>query len=264
MDTFDYFGLLDKAGIKNGMTVDVVVDLFNVMKQSMQLKLHFEPNDFISALNEKVGKNGTILIRAFTWDYCHGKGFDIRNSPSQAGALGNVAMKRSDYKRTRHPIYSWMVWGKWKEYLCSLDEKESFGENSVFAWEERNENAIQLNIGHPKTNGLTLFHYMEEKVGVSYRYIKNFTDKYTDYDGNTNTRTYSMYVRNLNYVIETSDRIYDLQLEEKEIKKNREYMGIEINLYKIKDLCKVYEDDFRHNKIPSGVTLALAKKAVEK
>ena len=255
MEEFDYCSLLETAGIKRGMTVDVVIDLFNVMKQCMKLHLFFDPDHFIDALNDKVGVDGTVLIRTFTWDFCHGRGFDIRTSPSQAGALGNVAMKRIDYRRTQHPIYSWMVWGKWSQMLCSLSEKESFGSESVFAWEEKNENAIQLVIGNPRTNGITLFHYMEEKVGVPYRYIKAFTDIYTDVNGIAGRRTYTMYVRDLDYVIETSDRVYDAELEAKGIKINCEYAGIPISLYKIQELCGVYEEDFSHNEIPRGVTL---------
>lgn len=262
MQEFDYDKLISTVPIRKGQTLDIVSDIFNIAKQCMALKLQFDPDRLISAFCSAVGENGTILIRTFSWDFCHGRGFDIRKTPSSAGALGNVAMRRLDFKRTRHPIYSWMVWGKNQEYLCSLDETEAFGENSVFAWEANTDTAIQVVIGSPSTNGLTLFHYVEEVVGVPYRYIKNFTDSYVDENGNSSTKTYSMYVRDLDYEIITDDTVYIPLLEEKGIKINGSFMDIAVELYKIKELCEVYEDEFRKNTIPSGVTLKSIEKDV--
>lgn len=260
MKEFDYLKLLKSIPIKKGMTIDVVSDLFNIKKQCMKLQLKFDADSFIDVLCDLVGSEGTVLIRTFSWDFCHGLGFDIRKTTSRAGALGNVAMKRPDFRRTQHPIYSWMVWGKYQEYLCNLDETESFGKNSVFAWEAENENAIQILVGSPSTNGITLFHYMEEKVGVPYRYIKNFTDTYVDGEGNSSVKTYSMYVRDLDYEIITDDTVYIPLLEEKGIKINGSFMGIAIESYEIKRLCQIYEEDFRKNIIPTGVTLKPIKK----
>lgn len=255
MIEFDYVKLINSIPIKKGMTVDVVSDLFNITKQCRKLQLKFDADSFIDSLCTSVGSEGTVLIRVFSWDFCHGLGFDAKKTTSRAGALGNVAMRRSDFKRTQHPIYSWMVWGKNQEYLCNLDEIESFGENSVFAWEADNDNAIQIVVGSPSTNGITLFHYVEKVVGVPYRYIKNFTDTYVDEKGNSSIKTYSMYVRDLDYEIITDDTVYIPLLEENGIKINGSFMDISIESYRIKRMCQVYEEDFRKNKIPTGVTL---------
>lgn len=259
MNEFDYTGLVNVIPVSKGDTIDIVVDLFNLSKFAMQLGVSVDANRLIDTFNDKVGPNGNVLIRAFTWDFCRGKGFDIRSSPSQVGALGNVAMKRKDYTRTRHPLYNWLVWGKDKQYLCGIDYKESFGVNSVFDWEAKNDRAYQVLIGSPRTNGLTLFHYVEQQVGVSYRYEKDFKDIYVDYDGKSAEKIYSMYVRDLDYVIETRDCVYIPALEEKGIKVNSKWQDILIETYKIQELCAVYEQDFRKNKIPTGVTLTPIK-----
>lgn len=255
METFNYNCLINTLPIKKGAAIDIVSDLFNITKKCWSAGKKFDPNDLIDALCSAVGKDGTVLIRTFSWDFCHGKGFDAKRTLSQVGALGNVALKRSDFRRTKHPIYSWMVWGKYQDFLCSLEETDAFGMNSVFAWEDANPDALQINIGSPSTNGVTLFHYVEELVGVPYRYIKEFTDKYTDETGKESIRTYSMYVRNLNYEIVTKDAAYNSVLEDKGIKTNGIYEGIEISSYAISKLCRVYEDDFRKNEIPTGVTV---------
>lgn len=255
MEEFNYDCMVNAIPVRKGATLDIVSDLFNITKLCWMMGQKFNPNRLIDAFCRAVGKEGTVLIRTFSWDFCHKKGFDVEKTLSQAGALGNIALKRSDFRRTKHPIYSWMVWGKYQEYLCSLDEKESFGPRSVFAWEDSNPDAFQIIIGSPSTNGLTLFHYVEELVGVPYRYIKEFTDKYVDDTGIESMKTYSMYVRDLDYEIITKDEVYIPYLEEKGIKINGIYKGIEISSYEISKLCRVYEEDMRKNGIPSGVTI---------
>lgn len=259
MKELDYEKLVNAVPIQKGQTVDIASDLFNIAKKCMKLKLKFDPNELIDAFCRAVGIEGTILIRTFSWDFCHGLGFDACKTLSQVGALGNIALKRDDFRRTKHPIYSWMVSGKYQDYLCSLDEKEAFGPNSVFAWEDKNIDAIQVVIGNPISNGITLFHYVEELVGVPYRYIKEFTDIYRDENGNESIKTYSMYVRNLDYEIITKDEVYIPMLENAGIKVNGEYKGIGVQSYKISRLCRLYERDFRENRVPSGVTLRLLR-----
>ena len=41
--------------------------------------------------------------------------FDIEKSPSKTGTLGQLTLKRSDFSRTAHPIYSFSVFGKYKD-----------------------------------------------------------------------------------------------------------------------------------------------------
>lgn len=247
--------MLKNSHLKKGAVVDLVIDLFNVNKTIMKKGLIFDANEFIDAVIDYVGVNGTVLIRAFNWDFCQGKAFDINHTPSKVGALGNVALNRTDFTRTDHPLYSWLVWGKYKEELVKKRETDAFGSESIFAWECEKINAVQLNIGSPSVNGLTLFHYVEQKVGVKYRYRKQFTGHYIDHNGKDSIRTYSMYVRDLKYHITTDDEVYMDELIQKGIRIDGEYDGIKTQLYKIPELCDVYEKDFRKTEIPSGVTL---------
>ena len=43
-----------------------------------------------------VGKNGTIFIPTYNWDFCKGKTFHYKKTRSQSGSLGNIALKRKD------------------------------------------------------------------------------------------------------------------------------------------------------------------------
>jgi aminoglycoside 3-N-acetyltransferase len=137
------------------------------------------------------------LILSFSWQFCKGIAFSPKETPSQTGALGNVAIRRTDFERTKHPLYSWMVWGKCQNELCNYDYVDGFDQKGVFGFLERNQ-AKQLLIGKQKIAGLTIGHYVEAKVGVPYRQYKCFEGDYIDREGKVSRRKYSMYVRPLN------------------------------------------------------------------
>ena len=255
MEELNYKELLDNCNIKKGMTVDLVVDIFNVTKVCWANKKKFDPDHFIDAVLDYIGEEGTLLIRAFNWDYCHDTPFDIRTTPSKVGALGNVAMKRDDFRRTKHPLYSWWVKGKYAEELLANEERTSFGPGSIFDWEYHNPDAVQLNIGNPSTNGISLFHYVEQKVNVHYRFEKQFTGQYTDYDGNTTTQTYSMFVRDLDYDTDYNDELYMDDLRKAGFRLEGAYEGIDTQTYIITGLCDLYYEDFSKTGVPSGVKL---------
>ena len=128
----DYMDFLQGVGVEKGDIIDVSSDMANVLLYCRRIGARLVPDHLIDSLQELVGPEGTVMIRTFTWDFCHGEPFDIRTSPSRVGALGNAAMKRADFKRTRHPIYSWMVWGKRADELLQMDQPSAFGPGSVF------------------------------------------------------------------------------------------------------------------------------------
>ena len=163
---------------------------------------NFDPNKFIDTIIEKIGVRGTLLFPTYNWDFCKGKVFDYHSTKSQTGSLSNIALKRKDFLRTKHPIYSHAIWGLDSQYLFNIDNKSAFGPDSVFNYLYENK-AKQLFIG-PKENfwyikGYSSIHYFEEKVGVKYRYIKNFSAPYVNEIGEKTTKTYTMYVRDLDY-----------------------------------------------------------------
>lgn len=257
MQEFNYANLLNKVPIERGMTVDIASDLLNLVTISNAQGLLFDPNAFIDTVCDTVGEEGTVLIRTFSWDFCHGKGFDINRTRSRVGALGNIALKRQDFQRTKHPIYSWMVWGKNRDVFCGLGNIESFGMDSIFAWQSEDDNSIQINLGNPDTIGLTILHFVEYKVGVTYRYVKNFTDTYVDKDGVSTKKTYSMYVRDLDHDTTIHVERYFSELESQRAKLKEEYMGVPIEFFRLKPLCQIYENDIRENGVPKSVSLGV-------
>ena len=109
-------------------------------------------------------------------------------------------MKRDDFIRTTNPIYSFAVAGKEKNNLYNLKHSSCFGEDSPFSYFHK-KNVKYLSIGVDyKFLGFTPVHYVEEKVGVSYRYFKDFKGKYVDENGEEKNVIYKFYVKDLSKV----------------------------------------------------------------
>ena len=188
--------LLDVNGISAGETILVSSEMIKIYSKCMSEDKSFRPDGILDALIERVGDQGTLLLPTYNWDFCHGKPFDYLKTRGATGALGNVALTRSDFKRTKHPIYSFAVWGHDREELCALDNTDSFGEDSVFAYLHKHE-ACNILWDVDYNHSFTFLHYVEETVGCPYRYVKDFTGKYIDSEHKEEERTYSMFVRDL-------------------------------------------------------------------
>ena len=115
---------INHLDINPGDIVYICSDITGLLLNSRKNKDNFDPKKFIDSIINKVGSKGTILFPTFNWGFCKNKRFDIQKTPSQCGALTNEALKRKDFERTQHPIYSFSVWGKDKEKLTKMDKKK--------------------------------------------------------------------------------------------------------------------------------------------
>ena len=116
----DLENIFDKINIAPG---DKILVHSNILKILIKLKKNnkkFNANLIIDSLINKVGPKGTIIFATYNWEFCNGKAFDYNKSQSMAGSMGNFALERKDFRRTKNPIYSFAVTGKDKDYLCNL------------------------------------------------------------------------------------------------------------------------------------------------
>jgi len=199
----DYSVLFKGLNINKGDIIDVASDVASIMMYARKNGYSFSPDGLLDALKELVGNDGTVMIRTFTWDFCQGIDYDVRTSVSRVGAFGNVAMKRPDFRRTQHPMYSWMVWGRYADELVSMTNKSAYGDGSPFDFLYK-MNAKQLTIGNTVADACTQMHHAEAVAKVPYRTVKDFTGSYTDADGVTSERTYSLHVRPLDLVVKNT------------------------------------------------------------
>ena len=147
----------------------------NVYKNTLNFNLSLDIiankiyEHIINKILEKIGKNGTLLIPTYNWDFCKGKRFDYFKTPSSAGDLGNYALKNKKFKRTINPIYSFAVIGKDRNRICKFRHESCFGNNSPFEYLIR-KNGKNLFIGlKDYREGFHFPYVAEEKVGVNHR-----------------------------------------------------------------------------------------------
>ncbi len=196
----------------------------------------------IDGLQDLVGVNGTLLFPTYNWDFCKGKSWDYDKTLGKTGALSNHALGRKDFKRTRHPIYSFAVWGKDADLLVTMRNHDSFSEDSPFGY-------LYHTAGKNIAIGVegaffTFGHYVEQCNNVTYRYIKNFVADYI-IDGHTQKETYSMFVRQLDPEV-ISVSADEILLKEGAMLK-KDINGILITSIDLVKAYKTLENDIQKN-----------------
>lgn len=192
---------LNKIGISRGDIIYVASDIryfiYTVTRDLGTEKLDEALQTITNRLQETVGEEGTILFPVFSWDFCRGKGFDYYRTQGEVGTYSNwILNNRKDFRRTQHPMYSFMVWGKMTDLFCNMKNQDAWGKTSPFYYLMEN-GGKQLEFNVESFKGLTFIHCIEQWVKVPYRHPKYFFGKYKDENGDVEIRSYSMYVRDL-------------------------------------------------------------------
>ncbi len=242
-----YLDYLKQLPIKEGEAIYIISNMSPVIYIEKKAGRTFDLVEFINELKNIFNKNNTIIIPTFNWDFCKGLPFDYNNSKSQAGILGDYALKDKDFQRTKHPIYSYAVYGKDKEKLVANDYIDSFGDESVFHYLYYN-NAAQIGIG---TNTYTAHHFIEEhffKDIIPYRYIKMFKSEYIDEFGQSSIKEYSMFVRKLELNTTVKTEPFRQELIDKGIVKVEYINNIPFYFTHVEDYCNYAKNDIANNK----------------
>ena len=249
----DYVKLRQLAahlGLNKGDRVYVTSDVKNLLYEAMHHDDETDLNILIDGITEIIGEEGTLVIPTFNWSFCGGTPFDYYKTPCKTGSLGKIALARSDFRRTRHPIYSFAVWGKDQDELCALDNKSSFGADSPFALMV-DRGYRNLFIDKDLEHSFVFVHYAEQSVGnlhAGYRYLKDFTADYTDENGVTTKRTYDMNVRALDRDVTNVIYAFEDEFIEKGIMKRFFINGIEFSIIELKQSHPIMQEDVRHNR----------------
>lgn len=163
----EIFGLID---IKKGDIIYWSSQLLRLMCFYKENGIKFDANQLIDALQRKIGEEGTILIPTFNWEFSNQGSCDIRTSPCTTGSLGMLAIEREDFERTSNSFDSFVVWGKYKDFLCSIDNKNVYGEDSPWGF-MREKHAKCLIFGTDCRHAYTFVHYVENCEKIPFRYI---------------------------------------------------------------------------------------------
>ena len=247
-----YVKLMDipkKLGIARGDKIFIssaVKDLMRICRENGEKA---DLNVLIDGFIEAVGAEGTLIFPTYNWDWCGGGTFDYKYTPSKVGALSQAALERKDFKRTKHPIYSFAVWGKDQDYLCALENKSAFGDDSPFAF-FRDNNVKNVVINVDFANSFTFVHFVEENFlsSVPYRYMKNFRSNYIDAGGVCTERVYSMCVRSYWYDVTEMVDPFEDEFIEKNAQENVFINGLKFAVVNLTKAYPIIKKDILENR----------------
>lgn len=186
-----------RSGIENGDLVLLHSSLKRVLTDlSLKYNTKVTPQHIFDSVVQALGPEGTLILPLYNFDFPNTKFFDIRNTPSQMGALTEIGRNHPDAVRTGHPIYSFAIIGKRAHEFQNIDNVSGYGADSPFAKIKELDGKIAV-IDLTDQNSMTSYHFVEEQNQVDYRYFKDFEGQYIDEDGKESTKTYSLYVRDI-------------------------------------------------------------------
>ncbi|MBQ9564256.1 MAG: AAC(3) family N-acetyltransferase [Synergistaceae bacterium] len=246
---------LEYIPVNLGDTILFASDIGQLLENAINEGKNFDFNLFINLLQKKIGTTGNILFPTYNWDFCHGVAWNYHKTRSRTGILSQIALMRPDFIRTRHPLYSFAVWGNDAEKLFRMDDRNSFVGDTPFAFLHHKRNSKMLTLDVNLTHCFTFVHYIEEVNGVPYRFLKDFTGRYVDEDGQESTRTYSMYVRYLDRKVETDFTGLETALLEKMQMLVSTVNGVTVRTLRFKDAYDIVTEDIRHGNYQNIVHL---------
>jgi aminoglycoside 3-N-acetyltransferase len=150
---------------------------------------------------------GTLAVPAFNFAFAEGNPFDPSTAPAQGmGVFSEYVRTRPGALRTPHPLQSLAVIGRHAAELAGRDTPSAFDPSSAF--ERLLELDFKVLLLGADIQAVSLLHYSEQRLGVPYRYWKDFSGLVRT--GETwETRTYRMYVRDLQ--LDPQLKIYTIQ-----------------------------------------------------
>jgi aminoglycoside 3-N-acetyltransferase len=181
------------AGMHPADCVLLHSSISRTMRRARGVDSKFSVEGLLQSFLQAVGAEGTLLLPLFNFDFCSGAGFDIRTTPSTMGALTEVARNDSRFQRTKHPIYSFAVCGPLASSFVSLTNTSALADDGPFGLLRRVNGKIAV-LDLDDQNSMTMYHHIEEVLGVSYRYHKRFDGEYVDALGNSTTKSFELFV----------------------------------------------------------------------
>ncbi|MBR3834093.1 MAG: AAC(3) family N-acetyltransferase [Lachnospiraceae bacterium] len=135
--------------------------------------------NFLNAIVEVIGEEGTLVLPAFSYSFCNNEIFDVNNTCTKCGIFSEYLRKKEGSVRSQDPNFSIVAYGKEKIYYTENPTNESFGKGSF--WERflnRKGKIVCMNFD----SGSTFVHYVERQNNVPYRYNKAFNGIIKDRD----------------------------------------------------------------------------------
>ena len=172
------------------------------------------------------------------------KFFDTDKTPASIGLFYEKFRTNKSITRSPHPFFSCSLFGKNKKKYLNSELTDCFGNNTLFDLLLK-DNAKIVNLGCKWE--CTFVHFVEQKLGVNYRYFKNFSGKITTKKKEKNIVT-KYYVRDLD-----KDPQYDLQKLEALLSKNKkikysDFGRFQVSAVNTKNIYEIIKKNIRSDK----------------
>ncbi|WP_297986843.1 AAC(3) family N-acetyltransferase [uncultured Campylobacter sp.] len=201
----DLIRCLRDIGIKDGDTLCVHTELITLGRPLVG-KDEFL-GSIVQAFYEVIGRAGTLIMPTFTYSFCKNQIYDKRHSRSTMGLLTEYYRHCDGVVRTDDPIFSFAISGaNASEYLGRTPT--CFSKGCVY--DKLRQNGGKIVLFGLEHLGYTFTHYLEEQIGVSYRYFKRFSGMMIDENGVQTQQEIDYYVR---YLDRTSEMSVPKQIE---------------------------------------------------
>ncbi len=225
---------LIKVGLQPGDGVFVHSALQFLGKPQGGLEMVYRALATVLDLSEKEEEKpsaGTLAVPTFTFAFARGEPYDRLNSPSVGmGAFSEYIRQRPFARRTPHPLQSIAAIGRYAADLARRDTPSAFEEGSAF--DRMVELDFKILLLGADVQAISLLHYAEQRVGVPYRYWKEFRGL-VRLDQEWEEGVWRMYVRDLDL-----DPRLDLHAVQRRMEERRQWISLAINYGEL-SLCRM-------------------------
>ncbi len=243
-----YLKIADHLDINKGDGIIIASDIIRLAMIAKRNREDFYSDSLIKSFQEKVTREGTILIPSYNHNLRSGDRFDIKRTRPITGAMALAALNNKDFVRTRHPLHSFLVWGKNAPFYSGLKNKSSFGEDSPFAF-FKDQKLKMICVSVPVSEALTYVHYFEEMRKVKYRKYRTLKINYTDRDGKTRQTEFLIYAKKKGRTLNL--KWLEEQFKKKGIIDQKQINGLTISVLPLAAAAgviseEVFDNDARH------------------
>lgn len=219
---------LQNVGIQHGDNLFIHSALQYLGKPVGGIEIYYQ------ALLDILGEAGTIAVPTFNFGFARGEPFDPQTSPAIGmGAFSEFIRTLPDAKRSSHPMQSIAAIGRHAYDLTQRDTLSAFDPGSPF------ERILELNFKilllGADIDAISIYHYCEQRIGVPYRFWKDFSGKVHTPEG-WKTCTYRLYARYL----EPDPRL-TLKTVQATLEKRNQWNSVQLNYGRI---ASCFSQDF--------------------
>jgi aminoglycoside 3-N-acetyltransferase len=203
-------------------------------------------NIFFDSFFKILGKNGTLILPTFSYSFAKKEIYNPNKSRTICGFFPEAIRKiKKNFCLYPDPNLSCIIFGKNRQYLSRLHDKNSYGKYSLFSkFLHLNGKICNLNLDA----GSTFLHFLERKLKIKYRFDKNFKGKINNNNDGVTLDRFTLFVLYKKIKKKVSFKRFTEYAKVKKLYKEYKVGRGKIGLIKSIDCYKILKKNIRKNK----------------